>query len=67
MTSTITEEQNDGLHEKYWYYVDTAVKGSELYCYYIEGNRNPVVSQASCRMDVSRIYKFIQEEEEVTR
>ena len=42
-------------------YLDTAV-GSEL-----EGDRNSILSQASCRMDVTRIYKFIKEEEEVTR
>ena len=44
-------------------YVDTAVEGSELYCYNREGDRNSVVSQASCRMDVTRIYKCIKEEE----
>ena len=30
--------------------VDTAVEGSELYCYNTEGNRNSVVSQVSSRM-----------------
>ena len=30
------------------------VEGSELYCYTTEGDRNSVVSQGSCRMDVIR-------------
>ena len=34
-------------------YVDNAVEGSELECYNTEGDRNSVVSQASCRMDVT--------------
>ena len=47
-------------------YVDIAVKGCELFCYSTEGDRNSVVSQASCKIDVTSIYKFIKEEE-VTR
>ena len=31
------------------------IEGSELYCYNTEGDRNLVVSQASCRMDVTRL------------
>jgi hypothetical protein len=38
-------------------YVDTAVESSELYCYNTEGDRNSVVSQASCRIDVTRVEK----------
>ena len=47
-------------------YVDTEVEDSELYCYNRECNRNSVVSQASCRIEVTLIYKGIKEEE-VTR
>ena len=36
-------------------YVATVVEGSELHCYNTEGDRNSVVSQASCRMDVTRL------------
>ena len=36
-------------------HVDTVVEGSELYCYNTEGDRNSVVNQASCRMDVTRL------------
>ena len=36
-------------------YVGTAVEGSELYCYNTEGDGNSVVSQASCRMNVTRL------------
>ena len=32
---------------------DTAVKGTELYCYNTESDRNSVVSQASCTTDVT--------------
>ena len=35
--------------------VDNVVEGSELCYYNTEGNRNSVVSQASCRMDVTRL------------
>ena len=42
--------QNKIVRQIVWqfYYVDTAVEGSELYCYNIEADRNSVVSQASC-------------------
>ena len=39
------------------------VEGSELNCYNTEGDRNSIVSQASCKMDVTLIYKFIKEED----
>ena len=32
---------------------ETAVEGSELYCYNTEGDKNSVVSQASCRMELT--------------
>ena len=35
--------------------INTAVRGSELYFYNTEGNRNSVVSQMSFRMDVTRV------------
>jgi hypothetical protein len=35
--------------------VEIAIKGSELYCYNTEGDRNSVVSQARCRIDVTRL------------
>ena len=39
------------MRQLVWHlYVDTAVEGSELYCYNTEGNRISVVSKASCRM-----------------
>ena len=46
--------QSKNVHQLVWHflYVDTAVEGSELYCYNTEGDRNLVVSQVSCRMDV---------------
>ena len=37
------------------WYVETAVEGSEIYCCNTGGDRNSVVSQASCRMDVARL------------
>ena len=30
-------------------------RDSEIYCYNIEGDRNSVVKQAPCRMDVTRL------------
>ena len=33
----------------------TTVEDSELYCYNTEGDRNSFVSQASCRMGVTRL------------
>ena len=61
--------QNENVRQLVWdlQYIDTAIEGSELYCYNIEGDINSVANQASCRLDVTRIYKFIKEEEEVTR
>jgi hypothetical protein len=61
--------QNKNVRQVVWnLYVDTAAERSELYCYNTEGDRNLVVSQALCRMDVTRIYIFFkEEEEEVTR
>ena len=35
--------------------LDTAVEDTELYCFNTEGDRNPVISQGSCRMDVTRL------------
>ena len=48
--------QSKNVHQLVWHlrYIDTAVEGSELYFYNTEGNRNSVVSQVSCRMDVTR-------------
>ena len=36
-------------------YVDTAVEGSELYCYNTEEDINAVVSQAPCIMYLPRL------------
>ena len=55
--------QNKNVRQLVWN-VDTAIDGIELYCYNTEDYRNSVVSQESCRMDVTRFYKFIKEEEE---
>jgi hypothetical protein len=48
-------QQNKNFHHivRHLYYIDTAVDGSDLYYYNTEGDRNSVVSQVSCRMDVS--------------
>jgi hypothetical protein len=35
--------------------IDSTVEDSELYCYKIEDDSNSVVSQASCRLDVTRL------------
>jgi hypothetical protein len=40
-------------------YIETAVEGSEIYYYNTEGNRNSVVSQASYRMDMTRLEQYI--------
>ena len=39
--------QNKNVHQvvRHFYFVDTAVEGSELYCCNIDGDRNSVVSQ----------------------
>ena len=49
--------KNKNVHQLVWhlYYIDTAVEGSEFYCYNTEHARNPVVSQESWRMDVTRL------------
>ena len=39
-------------------YVDTAVKGNKLYCYNTKDDRNSVVSQASCKMDVTGLEQW---------
>ena len=36
------------------------MEGSELYCYNIESDRNSVVSQASCRIDVTRLENILK-------
>ena len=62
--------QNENVRQLVWdlQYIDTAIEGSELYCYNIEGDTNSVVGQVSYRMYETHIYKFIkEEEEEVTR
>ena len=48
--------QNNNMPKLVWHlwYADTAVEGSELYCYNT-GDINPAVSQESCRMDVTRL------------
>ena len=49
--------QNKNLRQLVWHlwYRDTAVEGNQLYCYNTEDDRNSVISQASCRMDVTRL------------
>jgi hypothetical protein len=56
--------QNSNVRQLVWHlwYVGTAVEDSEVYCYNTKGDRNLVISQASCRMDVTRIYGYIKEE-----
>ena len=53
----MTITQNKNVRQLVWnlQYVDTAVEGSGLYCYNTECDRNSVESQASCRMDVTRL------------
>ena len=36
-------------------YVDTVMKGTELYCYNTEGDRNSVLSQGSGKMFVTKL------------
>jgi hypothetical protein len=47
--------QTKNVRQLVWYlqYVDNRVEGSEPYFYNTEGDRNSVVSPASCRMDVT--------------
>ena len=33
----------------------SGVEGSELYCFKTEGDRNSVITEVSCRMDVTRL------------
>ena len=48
--------QNKNVRQLVWHlYVDTVVKGNDLYCYKIESDRNSVVSQASCSMDTAGV------------
>ena len=35
--------------------VDTTIEDSVLYCFNTEGDRNSVVSQVSCRMDMTQL------------
>ena len=46
--------QNKNVRQLVWY-VDIAVEGSEIYCYNTDRDRSSVVSQAMCRMDVTRL------------
>ena len=48
--------QNKDVRLLVWHlkYVHTEVEVSELYCYNTKGDRSLVVSQVSCRMDVTR-------------
>ena len=56
MTTIFPSHLNDDVHQLLWpFYVGTAVEGSEWFCYNTEGNRNSVVCQPSCRMDVTRL------------
>ena len=47
--------ENKNVFQLVWclQYVNTALVSTELYRYNTEGDRNSVVSQASCRMDVT--------------
>ena len=49
--------QNKNVYQLVWhlYHVDAAAEGSGLYCYNTEGGINSVVSQASYRMNVTRL------------
>ena len=48
--------QNKNVRKLEWHlYVEAEVEGSELYGYNTEDDRSSVVSQASCRMDVTRL------------
>ena len=59
----IPQNKNVRLLVWHFYYVDTAVKGSELYCYNTEGDRDLVVNQASFRINVSHeTSKFTHDE-----
>ena len=47
--------QNKNVCQLVWHlkYIDTAIEGSELYCYNTEDDINSLVSQASCRIDLT--------------
>ena len=48
--------QNKNMRQLVWnLYIDTAVEGSELYCYNTEDDIYLVVSQASPRMDAAAV------------
>ena len=49
--------KNKNVRQLVWdfQYAGIAVKDRELYCYSTDGNRNSVVSQASCRMAVTQL------------
>ena len=54
--------QNKNVRQVVWHlYVDTAVEDSELYCYNTEDDRNSVLSQASCRMDLTRLLPHLSQ------
>jgi hypothetical protein len=48
---------NKNMRQLVWHlkHIDNAVEGSELYFYNTEGDRILIVSQTSCRMDVTRL------------
>jgi hypothetical protein len=48
------------MRQLVWYlqYVETTAEDSELYCYNTEGDKNSVISQVSCRMDVTRLVQL---------
>ena len=48
-------------------YVDTVVEGTEIYCYNTEGDTISVVSQASYRMDVTRLEQCVYIKKAVLR
>ena len=49
--------QNKNVRQLVWHfqYVDTTVEGSELYCHNTESDRNSVLSQASCIINMTRL------------
>ena len=61
MTTIFPSHFNDTINkimpQLVWHfsYVDTAVEGSEIYCYDKESDRNSVVSQALCRINVTQL------------
>ena len=55
--SHLNDDKNKNVLQLVWHvwYIDTAVEGSELYSYKTVGDKTSVVSQTSCRMDVTRL------------